>query len=171
MNQRPEQVALQWCGPKRVLIGHAQLFDFESRRVVWTYTRRQLLVWLDAGDGRLWYATSPRFEWANRKATLASRLFALALPHDEAEEEIARGVQTPVRLVLKPGMKIRLGSGVTGNAAVRDHVVKEFARLQIAAADDADVTLDFATSSATGPAVRYIGGRGRADAAGPDRHP
>lgn len=160
VNESPEQVALQWCGPKRVLIDHSQLFDFESRRVVWTYVRRQMLVWLDAGDGRLWYATYPRFEWANRRATLASRLFALSLPHDEAEAEILRGVQTPVRLVLKPGGKIRLGSGVTGNAAVRDHVIKEFARLQIVAANDADVTLDFATSSATGPAVRYIGGGG-----------
>ncbi len=166
---RPTHVNLQWCENDRLLIDHSQLFDFEKRRIVWTYTTKQSLFWMETGDKRLWYASPARMVWGARgRASSASRLFALAIPHDAAEEIIAENANTPVRYVLKPGGKIFLDLNLIAPsnqpdfaARVREHLVKEFAKVQVTVVDSPlsanGIQLRLAMSQGSGESMRYQG--------------
>lgn len=170
----PVRVDVQWCEHDRVLIDHSQLFDFEQRRVVWTYTTKQPLVWLNAGDGRLWYATPARVLFGNRgRTTVASRLLALALPQDEAEEVIADNADRPVRLILKPKGEISVKLNLIAPpddpnflARVRSHLEREFAKVGITVTDTpavvgaVELTLDMTQGSGENRTYRRIGAGG-----------
>jgi len=167
----PAHVDVQWCEKDRVLLDHSQLFDFEQRRVVWTYTTKQPLVWLNAGDGRLWYATPARVMFGNRgRTTVASRLLALALPQDDAEEIIAENADRPVRLVLKPKAEVVIKLNLIAPpddpafvAKVRDHLVKEFAKVQISVTEtppvvgSVELSLNMTQGSGENRTYRRIG--------------
>ena len=162
------QVPMQWCGENHVLIDHSQLFDLELRRVVWNYTTRQPLLWLNTGERRLWYTTPPKWEWAGRGKTVSSsQLIALSLPH-EAAREVIDEVGKPARLVFQPGSEVRLRLNLISppnspdfTQKVRDHLIREFAKKQIRVTDTGAAEIVLESTSGTGESVTYTGGLDR----------